>query len=114
MNFEFLPGKKDGTTKKIIDQIQGDFAAKKQNTKTFKVERNQVNRVFAVRSEHFPYFLRVRPVRQRQHAPKCTGEGRTLERSHQLEHCFSLPPLTVITNLRARENYAGRYGNSID
>jgi len=37
MNFEFLPGKKDGTTKKIIDQIQGYFAAKQQNTKAFKV-----------------------------------------------------------------------------
>src|SRR5438105_2256891 len=99
MSFEFLPGKKDGATKKIIDQIDGDFAAKQQNTKTFKVERNQVNRVFAVRSEHFPYFLRVRPVRQRQHAPKRIGKGRALERPHQFEHCFPSYPPAVITNL---------------
>ncbi len=61
MNLEFLPGEKDRTTKKIVDQIQGYFAAKQQNTKAFKVERNQVNRVFAVRSEHFPYFLPTTP-----------------------------------------------------
>src|SRR4029077_19964341 len=114
MNFEFLPGKKDGTTKKIIDQIQCDFATKQQNTEAFPSKRNQVNRVFAVRSEHFAYFLCVRPVRQRQHAPKRTGKGRALERSHQFEHCFSSSPLTIITNLYGRENERARHGKRVD
>src|SRR6266516_3877035 len=114
INLKFLPGKKDGTAKKIIDQIKRDFATKHQHTKAFPCERNEVNCVFAVRSEHFAYFPCVGPIWQRQHAPKCTGKGRALERSHQLKHCFPLSPLTVIINLRGRENDTGRYGKSID
>ena len=80
----------------------------------FPSDRNQVNCVFAVRSEHFAYFLCVRPIRQRLHAPKCTGKGRALERSHQLEHRIPSAPLTVISDLRRSENDAGGHRDRVD
>src|SRR4030095_16206271 len=56
INLEFLPGNKDGTAKKIIDQIKRNFATKHHHPKSFPSDRNQVNWVFTVRSEHFVYF----------------------------------------------------------
>jgi hypothetical protein len=103
-----------GPLKKSSTKIQRNFAMKHQDPKGFPSDRNQVNYIFAVRSEHFAYSLCVRPVRQRLHATKCTRKGRTLKRSHQLEHSVSSSPLTVITNLRRRENDAGRHGKCID
>jgi len=114
INLKFLPRSKDGTAKKIINQIKCDFAAKHHHPKGFPSDRNQVNCVFAVRSEHFAYFLCVRPIRQRLHAPKRTSEGRALERSHQLEHCFPSSPLTVITDLRSSKDYTCSDSNCID
>src|SRR5438105_14803339 len=59
INLQFLPGKKDGTAKKIIDQIKRNLATKHQHPEAFPSQRNGVNRVLPVRSEHFGYFLTV-------------------------------------------------------
>ena len=79
INLELLPQKQDWSAKEIINEIERDLATKEQDAETLPGQRNQIDGVFAIGSEHFADLFCVGAVRQRKHLPQRAGEGWALE-----------------------------------